>query len=214
MIAFWAPIIASAVGAGINHFAGAKGRRQEKRQTDKLRKGQDESITKLQEMVTGLSDRGKAIRTDYTPTELYGPIIQNMTDRVQSDSDSMSANIFRSLMGSGGDISGTGQSALQGIRQTGQRSISDTVARFTELTDARNRGNEQRADNLEGAAVSGQGNLSQLFAQLFSGQQGRSDRKQTAGRQSFLDILGLGTQTAGMLYNMEKKPTATTPNRG
>lgn len=104
------------------------------------------------------------------------------------------------MMASGGDVTGQGAAMVNSIREGGNKSISDIVSRFTELTDRRNLQQQSRKDNMYSTSLGARGNLFSALSNLATDAQGRVDRRSTAGRQFFLDAIGTGAQ----LYGLQK----------
>ena len=149
--------------------------------------------------------RGRAddIDDDQSMDELYGDVIQSFSDQATAGADTGIRNIMRSMMAGGGDNTGSGAAAIAGLTEGKNRSISDIVSKFTELTDRRNLQQSGRKDNLYGTAMGNRGNLFSALSGLATDAQGRVDRRSTAGRQFLMDAVGMGLQSYGQIKSNE-----------
>lgn len=199
-MAWWAPLVASGIGAGINLLSG-KGRQKDARASASSSKANSrQALGDLRGSIAGLQETAEGIDTDRSVEDLYGPQIQSMTDRVAADTGGATGEVFRAMMAGGGDLTGQGASLISGLQQQGQRSVSDVINQFTQLADRRNLQAEARKDRLGTTTMQAESGLWQALEGLFQEERGRGDRMRTARTQTSLDILGMGSSLAGQLY--------------
>lgn len=197
---WWAPIAVSAgVGLGKKLLSGGAQRKDDRRASQSRRR-REEAIEGTTDALGRLAERADAVKEDYTVDDLYGPIITRLTDRMQADTDQAEMNAFRAMLASGGDMSGTGATTVNRIAQSGQEGIQNLVARFAEMTTGRNLQESVRKDQLLSGTASGYSNLAGLLSGITSDEQLRADQRRQANNQFGLDLLGIGTQVAGFMY--------------
>lgn len=197
---WWAPIAVSAgVGLGKKLLSGGAQRKDDRRASQSRRR-REEAIEGTTDALGRLAERADAVKEDYTVDDLYGPIITRLTDRMQADTDQAEMNAFRAMLASGGDMSGAGATTVNRIAQSGQEGIQNLVARFAEMTTGRNLQESVRKDQLLSGTASGYSNLAGLLSGITSDEQLRADQRRQANNQFGLDLLGIGTQVAGFMY--------------
>jgi hypothetical protein len=199
--AWWAPLAISAgVGLGKKLLGGGK-QRELNREAGQTKRRRDEAIEGTSDALGRIGDRADAVKEDYTVQDLYGPIISQLTDRTQADTDQAEMNTFRAMLAGGGDMAGTGANLVNQITESGQANIQNIVAQFAEATTGRNLQESVRKDRLLGNEASGYAGLSQLLSGIASDDQMLALQKGQADNQFGLDMLGIGSQVASSLLS-------------
>lgn len=202
-MAWWIPL-ATTVGSTLyNELSQSKEKKKANRQRDMFNRKRNKALDSFSKAIGQLEGRAGDIDEDVSVDEMYGDVIQSLTDRTQAGTDSATRDVFRTMMASGGDVTGQGANMIAGLREGGNKSISDIVSRFTQLTDRRNMQQKGRADQLYGTAMGNRGNLFSALSGMATDAQGRVDRRSTAGRQFLLDAVGMGLQSYGQLKSNE-----------
>ena len=200
----WLIPLAASAGSSLFNILGQRGETKKGNRLRDLRVGQqNKSLDAFRKAIGQIEGRADDIDDDQSMDELYGDVIQSFSDQATAGADTGIRNIMRSMMAGGGDNTGSGAAAIAGLTEGKNRSISDIVSKFTELTDRRNLQQSGRKDNLYGTALGNRGNLFSALSGLATDAQGRVDRRSTAGRQFLMDAVGMGLQSYGQIKSNE-----------
>lgn len=185
---------------GINHALGAKERRRLRRREDRLAALRGESMGALNRQISDVLGQAGSIDTDATGEEIYGQSIQSLTDRAQAGGASAGAQLAKSVMAGGGDVTGSINSMLQKLTASTNRSIQDIMSEYNERVDRRNLQQGRRQDQLIQSALGARQNQFAALSGAYENAATRSAQKATADKQFLMDALGLGANVGSMFY--------------
>jgi len=181
-----------------NYFGGSKERRRLNDAAAQLNKQRGASVNATQSVIKSLLSQANNLNTNATANDIYGQSIKSLQDRVQAGQAGTDAQLAKSLMASGGDVTGSMNAILQNLIGQSNNSITDIMNNYNDRVDRRNLAMQQLKSHYLDSALTGQQNL----AQLLTGSQQNSQRlaidKKQADKQFILSALGAGLQAGSM----------------
>lgn len=186
------------LGQGVSRLIGRGERRKTRRREREARNRLDSSMAGLDASVGAIEEQADLATTlasaGFEPT--YGAErdaeTQRVTDQIQAGSATGQRSISRSLMASGGDVTGSGATMYQNMQEGANRTLAEALANirdsFSRRYDQRVFFDRRRADDLLRTASSARMGQARLSAGLHTEAEDRRLEERQARMQLGADI--------------------------
>jgi len=164
------------------------------RQSRNTLEDRDEGVS---DMIAQIVSAGEQAGRDgeQTVDERFGRQLRSTQDRIQGDTAGAQTAISRALMAGGGDVTGTGATAMADVTQRGNQAQGDAINQYSTMTEQMNQRDRQRGDNMLSRAMQGSESMARrgqqqygMDRQLLNQADMQEIQRRQANRQFGLDI--------------------------
>ena len=164
------------------------------RQSRNTLEDRDEGVS---DMIAQIVSAGEQAGRDgeQTVDDRFGRQLRSTQDRIQGDTAGAQTAISRALMAGGGDVTGTGATAMADVTQRGNQAQGDAINQYSTMTEQMNQRDRQRGDNMLSRAMQGSESMARrgqqqygMDRQLLNQADMQEIQRRQANRQFGLDI--------------------------